>query len=64
LDEIKLIEENTTEEQRKTEEFVKETSKTQEILNKLKEKEEELEQKKAVALERQAIATAQMYTYA
>ena len=63
LDEIKLIEENTTEEQRKSDEFVKETSKTQEILNKLKEKEAELEEKKAVALERQAIATAQMYTY-
>lgn len=60
LDEIKLIEENTTEEQRKSTEFLKETSKAQEILNKAKEKELELEQKKAVALEKQAIAQAMM----
>lgn len=56
LDEMKLIEENTTEEQRKSDEFIKETSKTQEILNKLKEKELELEAKKTAELEKQAIA--------
>ena len=60
LDEIKLIEENTTAEQRKSEEFLKETSKTQEILNKLKEKEVEIEEKRAEALERQAVAQAMM----
>ena len=58
LEELQLIEENTTEEQRKGEQFIKETSKTQEILNKLKEKELEIEEKKAIALEKQAIATA------
>lgn len=60
LEEIKLIEENTTEEQRKSDEFMKETSKTQEILNKQKEKEAEIEEKKATALEKQAIAQAVM----
>ena len=60
LDEIQLIEENTTEEQRKSQEFLTETSKTQEILNKLKEQEAEIEQKKAAALEKQAIANAMM----
>lgn len=58
LDEMQLIEENTTEEQRKSEEFIKETSKAQEILNKLKQEELEIEQKKAIELERQAIAKA------
>lgn len=58
LDEMRLIEENTTTEQRKSEEFLKETSKTQEILNKLKEQETELEEKKASAMEKQAIAQA------
>jgi hypothetical protein len=56
LDELKLIEENTTEEQRKSEEFTKKTSKAQEILNNLNEKALELEQKKASAIEKQAIA--------
>ena len=60
LDEIKLIEENTTEEQRKADEFIKETSKTQEILNKLKEQEAELEAKKTAEMEKQAIAQALM----
>ena len=60
LDEMQLIEENTTEEQRQSEEFTKKTSKAQEILNDLKEKETELEQKKAEALEKQAIAQAMM----
>lgn len=60
LDEIKLIEENTTEEQRKATEFTEKTSKAQEILNKMKEKEAELEEKKAQALEKQAIAQAMM----
>lgn len=64
LDEIKLIEENTTEEQRKAEEFTHKTSKAQEILNKQKEKEAEIEEKKAIALEKQAIAMAQKYTFA
>ena len=57
---MKLIEENTTEEQRKAEEFIKKTSKAQEILNNLNEKAEELESKKAQALEKQAIAQAMM----
>lgn len=56
LDEMKLIEENTTEEQRKSDEFIKETSKTQEILNKLKQQELEIEEKKTATLEKQAIA--------
>ena len=60
LEEMKLIEENTTEEQRQQEEFIKKTSKAQEILNNLNEKSAELEQKKAVALEKQAIAQAMM----
>ena len=64
LDEIKLIEENTTEEQRKTEEFTHKTSKAQELLNKFNEKAAELEEKKAAALEKQAIAQAQMDTQA
>lgn len=59
-DEIKLIEENTTEEQRKSAEFTEKTSKAQEILNKMKEKEAELEEKKAAAIEKQAIAQAMM----
>lgn len=58
--EMKLIEENTTEEQRKSTEFTEKTSKAQEILNKLKEKEAELEEKKAQALEKQKIAVAVM----
>lgn len=62
-DEMKLIEENTTEEQRNSEEFTKKTSKAQEILNDLKEKELELEEKKAVQLEKQAIATAMQYNF-
>lgn len=62
LDEIRLIEENTTEEQRKGEEFTHKTSKAQELLNKLNEKAAELEEKKAAALEKQAIAQAQMAT--
>jgi len=57
-DEMKLIEENTTEEQRKSQEFTEKTSKAQEILNKLKEEEAEIENKKAIALEKQAIAQA------
>lgn len=60
LDEMKLIEENTTEEQRKSDEFIKETSKTQEILNKLKEQEAEIEAKKTAELEKQAIAQSMM----
>lgn len=60
LDELKLIEENTTEEQRKSEEFTKKTSKAQEILNNLNEKAAELEDKKATALEKQAIAQSVM----
>lgn len=60
LDEIQLIEENTTEEQRKSDEFIKETSKAQEILNKLKEQELEIEQKKSAELEKQSIAQAIM----
>lgn len=64
LDEIKLIEENTTEEQRKAEEFTHKTSKAQELLNKMNEKAAELEEKKAAALEKQAIAQAQMDTQA
>lgn len=63
-DEMLLIEQNTTEEQRQAKEFTEKTSKAQEILNKMKEKEAELEEKKAAALERQAIAEAQKYTYA
>lgn len=59
-DELKLIEENTTEEQRKSAEFTEKTSKAQEILNQMKEKEAELEEKKAIALEKQAIAQAMM----
>lgn len=62
-DEMKLIEENTTEEQRNSEEFTKKTSKAQEILNDLKQKELELEEKKAVQLEKQAIATAMQYNF-
>ena len=60
LEELQLIEENTTEEQRKQDEFLKETSKAQEIINKLKEQETELENKKAAAMEKQAIAQAMM----
>lgn len=60
LDEMKLIEENTTEEQRKSEEFVRKTSKAQEILNNLKAKELEIEEKKAQAIEKQKIAEAVM----
>lgn len=60
LEEIKLIEENTTEEQRKSDEFIKKTSKAQEILNNLNEKALELEQKKATAIEKQAIAQSMM----
>lgn len=59
-DEIKVIEENTTEEQRKSSEFTEKTSRAQEILNSMKEKEAELEQKKADAIEKQQIATAVM----
>lgn len=59
-DEIKLIEANTTEDQRKSAEFTEKTSKTQEILNSMKEKEAELEEKKAIAMEKQAIAQAMM----
>ena len=59
-DEIKLIEENTTEEQRKSQEFTEKTSKAQEILNDMNEKAVELEQQKAQALEKQAIAQAMM----
>lgn len=58
--EMKLIEENTTEEQRKASEFTEKTSRAQEILNQMKEKEAELEEKKAQALEKQAIAQAMM----
>lgn len=58
--EMKLIEENTTEEQRKASEFTEKTSKAQEILNQMKEKEAELEEKKAIAMEKQAIAQAAM----
>jgi len=57
---MKLIEENTTEEQRKATEFTEKTSRAQEILNQMKEKEAELEEKKAQALEKQAIAQAMM----
>ena len=58
LDEMQLIEENTTEEERKSEQFLKEQSKTQEILLKLKEQELEIEAKKTAELEKQAIAKA------
>ena len=60
LEEIQLIEENTTEEQRKSDEFTRKTSKAQEILNNLNEKAAELEEKKATALEKQAIAQSVM----
>lgn len=59
-DEIKLIEENTTEEQRKTAEFTEKTSRAQEILNAMKEKEAQLEEQKAIAIEKQKIAVAVM----
>lgn len=59
-DEIKLIEENTTDEQRASKDFTEKTSKAQEILNDMKEKEAELEEKKAIAMEKQAIAQAAM----
>jgi len=59
-DEIRLIEENTTEEQRQSVEFTERTSKAQEILNQMKEKEAELEEKKAIAMEKQKIAVAVM----
>lgn len=58
--EMKLIEENTTEEQRKSADFTEKTSKAQEIINNMKEKEKELEEKKAAAMEKQAIAQAMM----
>ena len=60
LDEIELIEANTTEEQRKSTEFTQKTSKAQEILNSLKSKEAEIEQQKADAIEKQKIASAVM----
>lgn len=58
LEEKALIEKNTTEEQRKAKEFTEQTSKAQEILNKHAEKAKELEEKKASALEKQALAKA------
>lgn len=58
LAERALIEKNTTEEQRKSKDFTEQTSKAQEILNKHAEKAKELEEKKAIAMEKQAIAKA------
>ena len=58
LEEKALIEQNTTQEQRKAKEFTEQTSKAQEILNKHAEKAKELEEKKAIAMEKQAIAKA------
>lgn len=58
LEEVALIEANTTEEQRKSKDFTEQKSKAQEILNKHLEKQTELEEKKAAALEKQMIADA------
>ena len=58
LAERALIEKNTTEEQRKSQDFTEQTSKAQEILNKYEAKAAELEEKKAIAMEKQAIAKA------
>lgn len=58
LEERTLIEKNTTEAQRKSQDFTEQTSKAQEILNKHAEKAKELEEKKAIAMEKQAIAKA------
>ena len=58
LKERALIEKNTTEEQRKSKDFTEQTSKAQEILNKYEAKAAELEEKKAIAMEKQAIAKA------
>ena len=58
LEEVALIEANTTEEQRKSKDFTEQKSKAQEILNKHLEKQAELEEKKAAALEKQKIAEA------
>lgn len=58
LKERALIEKNTTEEQRKSQDFTEQTSKAQEILNKYEAKAAELEEKKAIAMEKQAIAKA------
>ena len=58
LAERALIEKNTTEAQRKSQDFTEQTSKAQEILNKHAEKTKELEEKKAIAIEKQAIAKA------
>ena len=57
-EEVKQIEEATTEEQRKSLEFTEKLSKTQEILNAAQEKAKELEQQKAEAIEKQNIAKA------
>lgn len=58
LEEVALIEANTTEEQRKSKDFTEQKSKAQEILNKHLEKQAELEEKKAAALEKQKITEA------
>lgn len=58
LKERALIEKYTTEEQRKSQDFTEQTSKAQEILNKYEAKAAELEEKKAIAMEKQAIAKA------
>ena len=58
LKERALIEKYTTEEQRKSQDFTEQTSKAQEILNKYEAKAAELEEKKAIAIEKQAIAKA------
>ena len=58
LAERALIEKNTTEAQRKSQDFTEQTSKAQEILNKYEAKAAELEEKKAIAMEKQAIAKA------
>lgn len=58
LKERALIEKYTTEAQRKSQDFTEQTSKAQEILNKYEAKAAELEEKKAIAMEKQAIAKA------
>nr|DAW47078.1 MAG TPA: hypothetical protein [Caudoviricetes sp.] len=58
LKERALIEKYTTEEQRKSQDFTEQTSKAQEILNKYEAKAAELDEKKAIAMEKQAIAKA------
>jgi len=59
-DELRVIEENTTKEQREAYEFTTKISRAQEIINDMKQKEAEIEQKKADAIEKQKIAVALM----